>query len=172
MMFAIDTGLRREEQFGLTWDKVDLKAGEILLDGSTKSGKPRRVPLLPRTARILAQLPRHIRSKYVFCHHNGDRFVHMNKGMKAARRRAGLKALRWHDLRRTCGCRLLQDHAMSMEGVKEWLGHSTVVVTERMSVKEWLGHSTVVVTERTYAFLEIEHLHRAVANAAQKSAQG
>ena len=79
----------------------------------------------------------------------------MNKGMKAARRRAGLKALRWHDLRRTCGCRLLQDHAMSMEGVKEWLGHSTVVVTER-----------------TYAFLEIEHLHRAVANAAQKSAQG
>jgi integrase len=155
MMFAIDTGLRREEQFGLTWDKVDLKAGEILLDGSTKSGKPRRVPLLPRTARILAQLPRHIRSKYVFCHHNGDRFVHMNKGMKAARRRAGLKALRWHDLRRTCGCRLLQDDAMSMEGVKEWLGHSTVVVTER-----------------TYAFLEIEHLHRAVANAAQKSAQG
>ena len=39
-------------------------------------------------------------------------------------------------------------------------------------VKEWLGHSSVVVTEKTYAFLEIEHLHRAVAVAAQKSAQG
>jgi integrase len=34
-------------------------------------------------------------------------------------------------------------------------------------VKEWLGHSSVLVTERAYAFLEIEHLHRAV----QKSAQ-
>lgn len=149
--FAIDTGLRREEQFGLTWDKVDLAAGEILLEGDTKSGRPRRVPLLPRAARILAQLPRHIRSRYVFCHHNGVRLVHMNKGMLAARRRAGLRALRWHDLRRTCGCRLLQDHGLPME-----------------AVKKWLGHSSVVVTERTYAFLEIEHLHRAV----QKSAQG
>jgi integrase/recombinase XerD len=66
--FAIDTGLRREEQFGLTWDRVDVAAGDILLDASTKSGKPRRVPLLPRAAQILAQLPRHIRSRYVFCH--------------------------------------------------------------------------------------------------------
>jgi integrase len=70
----------------------------------------------------------------------------------------GLNALRWHDLRRTCGCRLLQDHGLSMEGVKEWLGHHSVTVTEK-----------------AYAFLEIEDLHRAVqksAGAAQKSAQG
>jgi integrase len=148
--FAIDTGLRREEQFSLTWDKIDLSVGEILLDGNTKSGKPRRVPLLPRAAQILAQLPRHIRSRYVFCHGNGTRFMNMEKGLKSARRRAAIRALRWHDLRRTCGCRLLQDHAMSMEGVKEWLGHESVVTTER-----------------AYAFIEIEHLHRAV----QKSAQ-
>lgn len=148
--FAIDTGLRREEQFELIWDKIDLQVGEILLDGNTKSGKPRRVPLLPRSAQILAQLPRHIRSPYVFCHGNGDRYVNMEKGLKAAVRRAGLRALRWHDLRRTCGCRLLQNHSLSMEGVKEWLGHSSVLVTER-----------------AYAFLEIEQLHRAV----QKSAQ-
>jgi len=150
IVFAIDTGLRREEQFGLTWDRVDLGDDEILLDGNTKSGKPRRVPLLPRAAQILAQLPRNIRSRYVFCHGDGKRYVNMEKGLKGARRRAGLRALRWHDLRRTCGCRLLQDHNLSMEGVKEWLGHSSVVVTER-----------------AYAFLEIEHLHRAV----QKSAQ-
>ena len=36
------------------------------------------------------------------------------------------------------------------------------------AVKEWLGHSSVTVTEKAYAFLEIEHLHRA----AQKAAQG
>jgi integrase len=148
--FAIDTGFRRGEQFGLTWDKIDLQVGEILLEGTTKSGKPRRVPLLPRSAQILAQLPRHIRGRYVFCHRNGDRYVNMEKGLKAARRRAGIRALRWHDLRRTCGCRLLQEHGLSMEGVKEWLGHSSVLVTER-----------------AYAFFEIEHLHRAV----QKSAQ-
>jgi len=149
--FAIDTGLRREEQFGLTWERVDLRAGEIMLDGTTRSGRPRRVPLLPRSAQILAQLPRHIRSRYVSCHRNGERYRNMEKGFKAARRRAALRSLRWHDLRRTCGCRLLQDHGMSME-----------------AVKEWLGHSSVTVTEKAYAFLEIEHLHRA----AQKSAQG
>jgi integrase/recombinase XerD len=92
-----------------------------------------------------------MRSRYVFCHDNGDRYVNMEKGLKAARRRAALRAMRWHDLRRTCGCRLLQDYGLSME-----------------AVREWLGHSSVIVTEKAYAFLEIEQLHRA----AQKSAQG
>lgn len=148
--FAIDTGLRREEQFGLTWDKVDLQAQCLWLDGATKSGKPRRVPLLPRAAQILAQMPRHIRSPYVFRHGNGDRLNNMEKGLKAARRRAGIRALRWHDLRRTCGCRRLQDDGLSME-----------------AVKEWLGHESVVTTERSYAFLEFEHL----GGIAQKPAQ-
>lgn len=53
--------------------------------------------------------------------------------------------LRWHDLRRTCGCRLLQDHGMSMEGVSKWLGHGSIQQTQR-----------------AYAFLEVAHLHRAV----------
>jgi integrase len=148
--FAIDTGLRRGEQFGLTWEKVDLQAKAIWLDGNTKSGKPRRVPLLPRTAQILAQMPRHIRSPYVFRHKNGDRLNNMEKGLKGARRRAGVRALSWRDLRRTCGCRLLQDHGKSME-----------------AVKEWLGHSSVLVTERHYAFLEFEHIEVAAQNPAQ-----
>lgn len=141
IMFAIDTGLRRGEQFGLTWDKVDLQAGCLWLDGATKSGKPRRVPLLPRSAQILAQMPRHIRSPYVFRHDTGKPIKTMNKGLAAARRRAAIRALCWHDLRRTCGCRRLQDDGLSME-----------------AVKEWLGHESVVTTERTYAFLEFEHL--------------
>jgi integrase len=50
----------------------------------------------------------------------------------------------WHDLRRTCGCRLLQDMGLSME-----------------QVSKWLGHSSVKVTEKAYAFLEVKHLHEA-----------
>jgi len=52
----------------------------------------------------------------------------------------------WHDLRRTCGCRLLQVWKMSME-----------------EVSKWLGHSSVTQTEKVYAFLEVKQLHDAVA---------
>ena len=56
----------------------------------------------------------------------------MEKGFKAAWRRAGISDLRWPDLRRTCGCRLVQDHGLSLGEVKEWLGHKSIVVTERV----------------------------------------
>lgn len=100
--FAIDTGLRLEEQFSLTWDRVDVAARTITLDSQlTKSGLSRLVPILPRAAQFLAHHPRHIKSPYVFRHDDGARLNNMEKGLKAAARRAGIKDLRWHDLRRT-----------------------------------------------------------------------
>src|SRR5215472_11285069 len=56
-----------------------------------------------------------------------------------------IKPFMWHDLRRTCGCRLLQDYGLSME-----------------LVSTWLGHSSITVTERHYAFLKVDHLQRAI----------
>ncbi len=50
----------------------------------------------------------------------------------------------WHDLRRTCGCRLLQDHDMSLE-----------------KVSKWLGHASPEITRKAYAFLEVQQLHEA-----------
>lgn len=147
--FAIDTGLRREELFSLTWQQIDLANKQIIIDGVAGSGTKNRtsriVPLLPRAAQFLAQHPRQIRSTYVFCHTNGERFIQMERGFKAACRRARISNLRWHDLRRTCGCRLLQDHKLSLE-----------------EVKSWLGHKSVVVTERAYAFLDIEKMKEKV----------
>lgn len=147
--FAIDTGLRREEQFDLRWEQVDLRKVEISIWSATaKNSKSRAVPILPRARTILAEMPRNIALPYVFWHTDKRRRVkrlgNMNKGLKAAARRAGLPDLRWHDLRRTCGCRLLQDHGLSMTGVRDWLGHSSVTVTEK-----------------AYAFLKTEHLHAA-----------
>lgn len=43
---ALNTGCRRGEILGLTWDRVDLKHGFILLDDiDTKSGKRREIPI-------------------------------------------------------------------------------------------------------------------------------
>ena len=78
----------------------------------------------------------------------------MLKILKVAARRAGINDLIWHDLRRTCGCRLLQDYGASMK-----------------EVCDWLGHSSVLVTEQRYAFLRVDDLHRRVGGGAQNEPQ-
>lgn len=147
IILAIDTGLRRDELLGLRWDQVNTARNQIELTAKdTKARRAREVPLLSRAGTVIGTIPPRLRSPYVLVNpKTGERYTQLNKGLAAAARRAGIKPLTWHDLRRTCGCRLLQDHAMSME-----------------KVSLWLGHSSVVVTEKAYALLETEHLHAAI----------
>ncbi len=161
--FAIDTGLRKEEQFSRNWSHIDIDRNEITIHGSTsKNAKDRRVPMLPRTRALMRTLKKSDKTDAVFWHNSRGgvvktrrvvrkaprRFLTMDRGLKAAARRAGIPDLRWHDLRRTCGCRLLQDHGLSIE-----------------KVSKWLGHQSIAVTERAYAFLNVEHLHKAIEHA-------
>jgi integrase len=127
---AVDTGLRREELFSLTWAQVDLRRGIIRTTADTKSGRVRVVPIAQRSAQALARIPRHFASPYVFCHGDGARFIQMNKGFKLACRRANLTDVRWHDLRRTAGCRWLQKDCRRIEEVSGFLGHSSIQVTQ------------------------------------------
>lgn len=146
--FAIDTGLRLEEQLSLRWDQhIYTREREIrLAHTGTKSGIGRSVPILPRSLGVLHALPRHIKEPWVFHKQStGERYKKLTRGLAGAARRAGIKDLRWHDLRRTCGCRLLQDHGMSIE-----------------QVSKWLGHATIAQTQRAYAFLEVEQLHAGI----------
>lgn len=135
--FAIDTGLRREEQFSLTWSQVNLREREIHIEhGMSKSGKQRFVPIPQRSVEILESLPRDMKSRFVFNNGSGRRYSkaspYIYDGLQKAAKRAGVKDIRWHDLRRTCGCRLLQEKGFIMEEVRDWLGHSSVTVTERI----------------------------------------
>lgn len=150
MAFAIDTGLRKSELWSLTWSQIQGGYKEVWIPAEkAKGGRERRVPLLPRSAQFSAQLPRHLRRgdepDWVFRKANGERYGERRKAFLAAIKGAGLKDLIWHDLRRTSGCRLLQDHGLSME-----------------KVRDWLGHKSVTVTERSYAFLTVENLHTAI----------
>jgi integrase len=146
IIVAIDTGLRRDELFGLTWKQVDHLRGLIDTGTKTKSGRARKVPLPSRTAQILAHLPRALDSDFVFINPDtGTRYVQLNRGLKAAMRRAKITDLCWHDLRHTAGCRWLQRDGRSMD-----------------EVSILLGHSSVAVTEARYAFLDAEAVARAV----------
>jgi integrase len=143
---AIDTGLRREELFSLTWRQVDLDAGTITTTTMTKSGRARRVPVPERARTILGTLPRRPDCPYVlFNPDTRTRYVQQNLGLNAAARRAKVADVQWHDLRRTAGCRWLQRDRRSME-----------------EVSILLGHSSVLVTERSYAFLEADAVAKSV----------
>lgn len=155
--FAIDTGLRLEEQLSLTWPQVDLTRRRVVIH-ATKSGRPRTVPLNERAGTIAGTLPRRVgkpgEPDWVFTKSDGSRYGKLTRGLAGAAKRAGITDLKWHDLRRTCGCRLLQEHGLSME-----------------EVRDWLGHASVVQTERAYAFLGIDHLQDKL-DRAQKRAHG
>ncbi len=153
--FAIDVGFRKEEQLAVRWDEVDLEREEAIVPNPrAKGGIGRRVPILPRTKALLLALPRSKHGKHVFWHRNGQRYTHMYQQLARIAKKLGITDMRWHDLRRTCGCRLIQDYKLPMERVSLWLGHSSVVVTEKV-----------------YAFLDVRHLHDSVGTGAQKSAQ-
>lgn len=144
--FAIDTGLRLDEQFSLRWPDVNMRTKRVTVRAEVaKSGKERVVPLLPRSAQILAQMPRRLRpaedGDWVWGRADGERYPNRTKAFGSALTATGLKGVRWHDLRRTCGCRRLQDMGWS-----------------HAQVQKLLGHASVTTTEQIYAFLEVEHL--------------
>ena len=160
VIFAIETGLRKEEQFGLMRHHIDFKRQELIVDQTVaKSGHERRVPLLPRAMEITRQRALNATSPYLFPAADGSRYSeksnYMLKKLKAIAAKAKIKDLIWHDLRRTCGCRLLQDHRMSMD-----------------RVSRWLGHSSVTVTEKSYAFLRVEDLHQSIRESNERTRNG
>ena len=60
--FALETGMRRSEIAGMTWDQVDLKKRTVTLL-VTKNGDKRIVPLSTEAVRILSGLTRRIDGK-------------------------------------------------------------------------------------------------------------
>ncbi len=126
--FAIETGMRLEEQFSMRWSDVDMARKRVTVIG--KGGKKREVPLSEKATQTVSQIPRHLRvaegQDWVWVKADGEL-----KAFKTAAKAAGLKDVKWHDLRRTCGCRCLQDRGWSHAQVQLLLGHESVTATER-----------------------------------------
>jgi integrase len=53
---ALESGLRRAELLGLTWDRVDFSRGVLRLE-KTKSGERREVPMRQAVYEVLSALP-------------------------------------------------------------------------------------------------------------------
>ena len=145
--FAIETGLRREEQFLLKWNQVDLENGVITLP-LPKGGRTRYVPLSEGAKAILRRLPSIVQSGWVFPGRTNptvslDSRNFMGRVYQPALRKAGIEDACWHTLRHTAASRRI------MAGV------------DLVSVKMFLGHRNIETTMR-YSHLSPDHLRQAV----------
>lgn len=125
-----ETGLRRGEVLELEWRSVDL-ARRLLLVRTSKSGKPREVPLNGQALSILAGLERapvplggpHL----VF---PGIRPCRLSAAFARAAKRCGFVGGRLHNLRASFITRALEGGA-PLSVVRDLVGHSSVAVTNR-----------------------------------------
>lgn len=128
---ALETGMRRGELLDLQWSQVNSHAGLITVE-KTKTGKTREIPISSRLRGVLEECRRTSNEGHVFRFEDGEPMVDIKNGYKAALRRAGLvaKRYRFHDLRHTFATRLAES-GVDLFTIKELLGHSTIVTTQR-----------------------------------------
>ena len=152
---AVGLGLRLGEALGLPWDAVNLDAGTLSVRqtleragkqpqfGEPKSARGRRTIVLPgivmaalrkhRTRQLQERLVAGQRwndSGLVFTTEAGAPLdgCNVNRTFKAILRRAGLPAIRYHDLRHTAATLLLAQ-GVDPRTIMETLGHSQISLT-------------------------------------------
>jgi integrase len=155
-VLAVHTGLRQGELLGLRWEDVDLKNGLVrvkrtltrrkgrLLLGEPKTKRSRRTVRLTESA--VEALIEHLARQMEQMERLGD--LYEGQGLVFATQRstlvnptnlrkrsfapllerAGLPAIRFHDLRHTCATLLLSRN-VNPKIVSEMLGHASIAIT-------------------------------------------
>ena len=144
-LMAAMTGLRQGELLALRWLDLDGRARKVrvrqaFVRGEFKTPKSRRgsrgVPLAPELHAALDEL--RFVSEFtadddlVFAHPEtgkplGRSFVY--RRFKRACGRAGVRVVRFHDLRHTFGTRVAASGEVSLRTLQEWMGHRDAKTT-------------------------------------------
>jgi integrase len=137
-------GLRLGELLALRWRDIDWtgnaltisRALSVGIEGETKSGHIRRIPMPDQAAVALERVSRRHDftepNEFVFCNAFG-RVIDgsaLRRRYKRARDRAGMRPLRWHDLRHTFGS-ILAANGIDLITIKSVMGHADLKTTER-----------------------------------------
>jgi integrase len=141
---AAMTGLRQGELLALRWRDVDWPARKIRISGGMRNGK-RRTPksatssrAVPMADRVGGALDRLFQASayqgdddLVFGHpHTGrplDR-SQVSKRFKRSLQRAGVREVRFHDLRHTFGTRMAAA-SVPIRTLQAWMGHADIKTT-------------------------------------------
>jgi integrase len=140
---AAFTGLRQGELVALRWRDVDFPGEHVRVTASytngaltsPKSGKVRSVPMAPAVAEALARLSDRENwtsdDDLVFAGVAGTYLdaSALLKRYKRALAAAGLRPLRFHDLRHTFGTTMIRK--ADIVRVQEWMGHADIETTRK-----------------------------------------
>lgn len=131
--FALNTGFRQANQFGLPWSDVNFETGAVTARGS-KSGDTYHVPMNHELRELLRGLESRLKSAWVFPSRNGKSPLnatnYMYRVFASALTRAAIANFRWHDLRHTFASRLVMA-GVDLSTVRELMGHKTIRMTQR-----------------------------------------
>lgn len=146
VLLAISTGARRGELINLKWSDVDLKNARATVH-ETKNGDPRVLPLVGKALEALRELrlQNGARSEWVFPNASGfpGPYLHFEAHWYEALKTAGVKDLRFHDLRHTTASYLAQQGASLLE-IADTLGHRTIAMVKRYSHLAQSHKATVI----------------------------
>src|SRR5437773_2281105 len=140
LLCAVLTGMRRGELFGLRWEDVDPERHRLFIRRALwrgrfvtpKSRRSRRtIDLAPTLRAALTKLSSRFQGDLVFCSADGkavdpDNFIH--RDWVRVLRRAGLRRIRFHDLRHTYASLLIAQGAHP-KYIQAQLGHASIQTT-------------------------------------------
>jgi integrase len=128
---AINTGLRKSSQYGLTWDMIDWKSRELHIP-RTKNEEPLHVPLNDAAVAALMVVRKGSdRKGRVFKSlKTGEPLENGRHWFDDAIVETKLKNFHWHDLRHTFASRLRMKGA-PLEDIADLLGHKSLTMTRR-----------------------------------------
>jgi integrase len=158
---ALSLGLRRGEALGLAWKDVDLDEGVIgvrqalhrvkdgLQLGPVKSDRSTRLVALPKPCR--EALKEHQERQHTERKAAGKKWKdsglaftttvgtpieprNINRHFARLTRRAGVRPIRFHDLRHSCAT-LLYEQGVPIENIQDVLGHSSPTITKTIYIE-------------------------------------
>ena len=132
LIIALSTGMRKGEIFNLRWSDIDFIEHYIHIK-ETKSNVMRKVPMNPIVAATLRNIER--KNEFIFPSLWSKKHKHIMgvfRLFKAACKRAGIRDLRFHDLRHTAATLMVMG-GIDLVTVKEILGHSKIEMVVKYS---------------------------------------
>jgi integrase len=142
VVFLLNTGCRRNEALGMTWEDIDLRRRQVVVRSTIgKMGKRRTIPINEALMTLFMEWPGPHCGR-LFPDFGPDQIT---MAFRRLRKAAGLpNGISIHSLRATFACHLIE------KGVDIY------------TVSKLLGHSSVKVTERHYLALDPQHLQDAI----------